>query len=121
MTSRRVMIVDDNFEAAEMLSDLLQILGHTTIVANSGKEALAVVGGFQPQLAFLDIGMPGMNGFDLARALHELPEFASLALVAVTGWNDAATIRNAAAAGFRAHLTKPAGADKIAEALELYA
>lgn len=121
MTSRRVMIVDDNLEAAELLAELLQILGHETIVANSGPEALSVVADFRPQLAFLDIGMPGMNGFDLARALHRLPGFTSLALVAVTGWNDAATIDNTMKAGFMAHLTKPAGADKIAEAIHTFA
>lgn len=120
MISRRVMIVDDNVEAALLLAELLEVLGHTTAVANSGREALAVVGAFRPELAFLDIGMPGMSGFDLARALHRLPEFSTLALVAVTGWNDAGTIQNAKEAGFLLHLTKPAGVDKIAEAVELF-
>lgn len=120
MISRRVMIVDDNVEAAELLAELLQILGHTTLVAHSGYEALAAVGSFQPELAFLDIGMPGMSGFDLAQALHGLPDFQALSLVAVTGWNDAATINTARRVGFLAHLTKPAGAEQIAAAVELY-
>lgn len=120
MSARRILVVDDNIEAAELLAELLQLLGHTTFVANSGYDALSVVGKFQPHLAFLDIGMPGMSGFDLARALHRIPHFSTLPLVAVTGWNDVTTIQNAKDAGFRLHLTKPAGVDKIAHAVEIF-
>jgi PAS domain S-box-containing protein len=109
----RVLIVDDNVDAAESLSVLLQIGGHAARIANDGYRALLLAQEFGPQIIFLDIGMPGMNGYDVARRLRQLPGMAHVTLVAVTGWgaeNDRARAREA---GFDQHLTKPAALSDV--------
>jgi CheY-like chemotaxis protein len=83
---RRILVVDDNVDAAESLALLLQIEGHDVRVAHDGPAALAAVDAEMPDLVFLDIGMPMMNGYDVARRLRERPGLESLVLVAVTGW-----------------------------------
>lgn len=105
---RRVLVVDDNRDAGESLALLLELGGHTTQVAFSGPQALSMVQEFQPQLVFLDIGMPGMDGCQVATALRKDPRTRNLFLVALTGWgadDDRARTREA---GFDHHITKPA-------------
>jgi CheY-like chemotaxis protein len=112
--ARRVLVVDDNRDAADMLGGLLQASGHRVVIAYSGEDALRDAVGFKPHAALLDIGMSGMNGYELAarlRADHQLPD---LFLVAITGWGQAEDRRRALAAGFDAHLTKPADPAQIA-------
>jgi signal transduction histidine kinase/ActR/RegA family two-component response regulator len=109
----RVLVVDDNADAAASLSTLLEIGGHTTRIANDGYQALQVAQEFRPQIIFLDIGMPGMNGYEIAQALRKMQRIERLLLVAVTGWgteNDRARSRDA---GFDQHLTKPAGLSEV--------
>ncbi|HYC41969.1 MAG TPA: MEDS domain-containing protein [Noviherbaspirillum sp.] len=106
-SSTRVLIVDDNADAAETLALLLEGLGHSTCVVCEAPKAMNAALSFQPEVAFLDLGMPQLNGFDLARQLREQPALASLVLVALSGWGseeDRARGRNA---GIDHHLTKP--------------
>ncbi len=106
--TRRVLVVDDNVDAAEVLSAVLELSGHATVVAHSGASALAVAQEFRPEIAFLDIGMPGMDGYEVARALRQLPGLRDLTLVALTGWGAEGDRSRSREAGFDHHLTKPA-------------
>jgi PAS domain S-box-containing protein len=104
----RALIVDDNVDAAQSLSLLLNLEGHTTSIANTGNEALDKVTEFNPDIVLLDIGLPGMNGYDVARAIRALPGTQrSTFLVAITGWGSEEDRRRSANAGFDEHLTKP--------------
>ena len=105
--SRRVLVVDDNVDAAEMLAFLLTFEGHEVRTALGGAAALEVLTEFRPHIAFLDIGMPGMSGYELAERLRQDPNFHGLMLVAVTGWGQLEDRRRSTQAGFHDHLTKP--------------
>ncbi len=111
--SVRVLVVDDNRDAAETLSALLELLGHSAQVANDGPAALAAVLDFRPQVVFLDIGMPGMNGYDVARAIRDDRRFDQPLLVALTGWGGDSDRERTSAAGFDLHLTKPVDLEAI--------
>jgi PAS domain S-box-containing protein len=104
----RVLVVDDNRDAAETLSALLEIMGHTAPVAADGHQALRMIASFRPQVVFLDIGMPGMSGYEVAQAVRGDPQFDGVHLVALTGWGGEADRARTREAGFDAHLTKPA-------------
>jgi PAS domain S-box-containing protein len=104
---RRILIVDDNADAANSLALLLGLRGHETRVAGSARETLAVVESFRPDVGLLDIGLPEMNGYELARRLRALPRTSPLRLVALTGYGQAEDQQRALAAGFDAHLIKP--------------
>jgi PAS domain S-box-containing protein len=103
----RILIVDDNADAAELLATSVQLMGHVAGVANDGPTALQIAAGFHPDVALLDIGLPVMDGYELARHLRELPGLEALRLIAVTGYSQEADRRHAAAAGFEHHLVKP--------------
>jgi len=103
----RVLIVDDNVDAAESLAALLRLEGHKTLIAHSGPSALKVALAAPPEIAFLDIGMPGMDGYELARKFRENPVLKEVYLVALTGWGQAEDRRRTKAAGFDAHEVKP--------------
>ena len=103
----RVLVVDDNVDAALTLAMVLDIEGHATRVAHSGAEALEVVAAFHPAVVFLDIGMPGMDGFDTAAALRRLPGIEMPCLAALTGWGAEHDRARSREAGFDHHLTKP--------------
>jgi CheY-like chemotaxis protein len=110
--ARRVLIVDDNRDAADSLSEGLTACGHVTAVAYDGPAALAIAATFQPQLALLDIGLPVMDGYELARRLRaEGP--ADLKLVAITGYGLDSDRERAHAAGFHHHLVKPIDLDTV--------
>ena len=85
---RRVLIVDDNHDSAELLSVLLEREGHETRVAYDGPRALLVAAQFRPNIAFLDIGLPGMDGYELMSALRGQPETSGCKFVAVTGYEE---------------------------------
>ena len=106
-SARRVLVVDDNADGAEMLEAFLALDGHDVRTAFSGPEALQVLASFQPDVAFLDIGLPGMNGYELARRMRAEPSLSSILLVAVTGWGQEEDRRRSTDAGFDHHLTKP--------------
>ncbi|WP_170162282.1 PAS domain S-box protein [Caldimonas tepidiphila] len=103
----RVLVVDDNVDAAETLAMMLGLLGHDTRTAHDGADALVAAREFAPAVVFCDIGMPGMNGYEVAARLRAQPAFAGTLLVALTGWGSEEDRRRALAAGFDAHLTKP--------------
>jgi signal transduction histidine kinase/ActR/RegA family two-component response regulator len=103
----RVLIVDDNKDAAESLTMLLRLWGHEVAVAHDGPAALRAAAGQRPEVALLDIGLPGMDGYELARQLRQQPGLGRTVLVAVTGWGQEEDRRRSAEAGFDHHLTKP--------------
>ena len=103
----RVLIVEDNVDAAEMLDLLISELGHLTRVAHDGGRAITAAKEFIPDVVFMDIGLPVMNGYAVVRALRELPEFVNAHFAAVTGWGQDEDRRQAREAGFDSHFTKP--------------
>jgi len=103
----RVLIVDDNTDAAETLAALLSLRGHETRLAGSGAAAVAIAREFRPAVAFLDIGMPGMNGNETARRLRFEDRSGCMTLVALTGWGAESDRATAKDAGFDLHFTKP--------------
>jgi PAS domain S-box-containing protein len=117
MHSVRVLVVDDNRDAADTLSALLELLGHSAQVANDGRAALEAVLDFRPQVVFLDIGMPGMNGYDVAKAIRADRRLDQPLLVALTGWGGDADRQRTSAAGFDLHLTKPVDLEAIEKML----
>ena len=113
----RVVVADDNVDFAESLQAILEMKGHEVTVVHDGESALAAILRRPPDVAVLDIGMPGLNGYDVARRLRADPATASLALVAVTGWGQAADKQAAAEAGFDRHLVKPLAPDELLDVL----
>lgn len=109
----RVLVVDDNNDAAHSLAALLKISGHTVRIANDGRHAFQLAEDFRPDVAFLDIGLPGMNGYELAAALRKTPGLQEIMLIALTGWGAKADLVHAHTAGFDHHLTKPANLDAV--------
>lgn len=116
-TGRRVLVVDDNVDAAESLALMLEVFGHEARPAFDGPEALAVARGFRPEVVFLDIGLPGMDGYEVARRFRAEPELAGAVLVALTGWGSAEDKLRSERAGFDHHLTKPADAEDLKRVL----
>jgi CheY-like chemotaxis protein len=111
--SRDVLVVDDNVDAAETLALLLELDGHTARIAHGGEAALQQVAERRPEVVFLDIGMPGMDGYAVARRLREMWPGEAMLLVALTGWGNVEDRRRAEAAGFDQHLTKPVEAGQL--------
>jgi signal transduction histidine kinase/ActR/RegA family two-component response regulator len=103
----KVLVVDDNVDAATTLAMLLDVSGHTTQVAHDGINGLKAAQEFRPQVAFLDIGMPGMNGYETAEAIRKTPGLEHVVLVALTGWGAESDRLRAKDVGFHHHLTKP--------------
>ena len=105
---RRILVVDDNEDSAETLGMLLTLLGAEVRIAHDGLEALEIFDGYDPSVVFLDIGMPGMDGYEVARRIRtSYPDHRSV-LVALTGWGQREDCAKARAAGFNHHLVKPA-------------
>jgi two-component system CheB/CheR fusion protein len=110
---RRVLVVDDNVDAAELLAEVLELDGHEVSIAHDGVTALERVGTFSPDVVFLDIGLPGMDGYEVARQLRERLGASTPKLVAVTGYGQAGDRQRSREAGFDAHLVKPAELDTV--------
>ena len=108
LPSRRVLVVDDNRDAAESLGLLLKLLGTEVRVVNDGPAALATIPSYRPTVVLLDIGMPGMDGYEVARRIRQQPEGRDLMLIALTGWGQEKDRHRTSQAGFDYHLTKPA-------------
>ncbi|GAB3452751.1 hypothetical protein GCM10027321_01900 [Massilia terrae] len=104
---KRVLILDDNEDAALTLGTLLEMAGHTVALAHTGREAIELATRMSPDIAFLDIGLPDMSGYDVARALRANPALDNLRLVALTGWGAPRDREQGREAGFEHHLTKP--------------
>ena len=112
-----ILVVDDNVDAAESLAMLLRMEGHDVRVAHDGPAALAAVEADRPDLVFLDIGMPVMNGYDVAQRLRQRPGLENLVLVAMTGWGQEEDRRRSQEAGFDHHLVKPAEPEALRQLL----
>ena len=110
---RRILVVDDNEDVGGMLGALLSALGATVSVVHSGREALAAVDIFEPDTVLLDIGMPEMDGYEIARRIRAMPQRANVLLIALTGWGQEHDYRQSRAAGFDHHLVKPLDVDKL--------
>ncbi|RYY85509.1 MAG: response regulator [Comamonadaceae bacterium] len=116
-----VLVVDDNTDAADSLGVLLEMEGHASRIAHSGKEALAMAQARPPDVVFLDIGLPDVSGYDVARALRAMPALQRTLLVALTGWGTEDDRQRTRDAGFDRHLTKPAELAAVEELLHAVA
>jgi signal transduction histidine kinase len=105
--ARRILVVDDNEDAATTLAMILKLDGHHVETAFCGSEALERAGTFRPNVVLLDIGLPGLDGYEVAKRLRELDSADSMCLVAITGYGQEADRQRARAAGFAEHLVKP--------------
>jgi PAS domain S-box-containing protein len=114
---KRILVVDDNIDAGQALQMLLQIEGHKVGLAHDGEEAVTAVGSEAPDVVFLDIGMPRVNGYEAARRIRALPAGQGVKLVALTGWGQPGDRERAAQAGFDMHLTKPVAHEALRELL----
>jgi signal transduction histidine kinase/ActR/RegA family two-component response regulator len=103
----RVLVVDDNADAAESMGMVLDMLGLPHRIAFDGESALALAGDFQPDVVLLDIGMPGMDGYEVARRLRAVPHHRDTVLIALTGWSQPQDRQRSREAGFDHHLSKP--------------
>jgi signal transduction histidine kinase len=117
-TPRRILVVDDNVDAATMMASLLELHGHHVHVAHDAVAALETSRRFEADVALLDIGLPGIDGYDLARQLRATAGSRPLRLIALTGWGQDGDRARASAAGFDAHLTKPAEPSVVLAAVD---
>ncbi|MYM24204.1 response regulator [Duganella sp. FT135W] len=113
----RILVVDDNTDAADISAELLELQGYQTAVAYSGMSSLETARTFQPHAILLDLGMPGMDGYQVAEALRAVPDFDQVALIAFTAWGDVVTQRRVIATGFDEHVVKPANLERILAAV----
>lgn len=107
MGAKRILIVEDNRDTADSLAALLETYGHTVSVAYTGPDGLAAALASKPDIAIVDIGLPGMDGHELARQLRAQPNGADCLLIAATAYSREEDIARSAAAGFDAHFVKP--------------
>ena len=114
---RRILVVDDTHASGKMLGLLLKSLGQEVEICHDGPAALARVTEYQPTLIFLDIVMPGMNGYEVAAQLKSNPSTAPIMLVAMTGFSKASDRQQAFDSGFDHHLTKPANLESLKEVI----
>ena len=109
----RILVVDDNEDAATLLSDALDVLGHETRIALDSPRAIQSLREFTPEVAFIDLGLPVMDGYDLARRLREEPGLENLRMVAVSGYGQESDLLRSREAGFEEHLIKPVAQAKL--------
>jgi signal transduction histidine kinase len=117
LPARRILIVDDSRDGGESLAILLRVLGAEVALAHSGRDALDCVESFKPEVVLLDIGMPGMDGYEVARRIRSNPANRRLSLIALTGWGQDEDRKRSVAAGFNHHLVKPADIEQLRELL----
>jgi signal transduction histidine kinase/CheY-like chemotaxis protein len=115
----RILVVDDNEDGVAMLAHMLVTRGYETRVAHDGPSALQLAAQFRPQVALLDIGLPVMDGYELAAHLRSIPELDGLQLIALTGYGQESDHERSRAAGFHHHLVKPVGADVLEAVIQL--
>ena len=114
----RVLVVDDYADVAESLALLLQIKGHDVETADCGLKAIEKARSFRPQVVLLDIGLPDISGFDVAKRLRELPETRQAFLIAISGYGGPEYVEQAKSSGFDEHLLKPLDPLKLSALLE---
>ena len=115
--SFRILVVDDYPDAAQLVAELLERLGHTVRIAHSAVDALSLTPEFKPDVAFLDVGLPCTDGFQLAAALRATREGRRCRMIGFSGYNDPRDRRQSIAAGFQAFLIKPVSEDTLVEVL----
>jgi CheY-like chemotaxis protein len=113
----RILVVDDNIDSAESLAVLLRLSGHEVATVACGTDALTYSVDFQPRVVILDIGLPDIDGYEVARRLREMPEMRHAKLVAVTGYGQDEDRKHSRMAGFDYHFLKPVDFDAISEVL----
>lgn len=113
----RVLVVDDNLHAAESLGMLLKLWGHESSLAHDGREALEIAAACDPEVILLDIGLPAVDGYEVARRLRASPQFRDVLLVAMTGYGQDEDRRRARDAGFDHHMVKPVDLDELRQLL----
>lgn len=113
----QILVADDNKDAAEMLAKLLQVAGHDVRIANDGHHAVRIGLADKPHVAIVDIGMPGLNGYEVAKMLRKSPDLRHTVLIALTGWGSTEDLAASRRAGFDHHLTKPVQIAKIEQIL----
>ena len=116
-TGWRVLVVDDNIDSADSIAMLLQVSGHDVRVAYSGPDALETAAEYQPDIVLLDIGLPGIDGYEVARRLRSHAQLERVKLIAVTGYGQEADRLHSQEAGFDYHLVKPVDAQKLQDLL----
>jgi len=107
LTSRRVLVVDDNVDAATSLAMLLTMTGNETHTANDGLEALELAASLRPEIILLDIGLPKLNGYEVCRRIRRESWGPAITVIALTGWGQKEDVRNSIEAGFDGHMVKP--------------
>jgi CheY-like chemotaxis protein len=117
-TPKRILVVDDSPDQAHSLGMLLTLMGHEVRLAENGPDALAAVAAFHPDVALVDIGLPGMNEYEVARRIRAEPQFRDIVLVAQTGWGQDDDRRRSQEAGFDHHLVKPVSPSAIEEIVQ---
>ena len=115
---KRVLVVDDNVDAAETLAELLALKGHQTRAVTESRAALELVPTFAPQVVLLDIGLPEIDGFQVARMLRQMASTRHALLVAVTGYGQPEDRQASNAAGFDHHLVKPVSLRQLEELID---
>lgn len=113
LNGRRILVVDDNADAAELVGAIMSMEGHVVEVAHGGREGVAAATVFLPDVVFLDIGMPGMDGYQVAVELRRAPSLRAARLVALTAWGDDESRARVIECGFDAHLVKPAKLERL--------
>jgi CheY-like chemotaxis protein len=115
---RRLLVIDDNKDAAESMSMLLELWGHEVVCAFDGRAGLETAAKYRPDAVFLDIGLPGMDGYEFAERLRGLPEGTQAVLVAITGYGQDEDRRRSREAGIDHHLVKPVAPETLHKLLD---
>ena len=114
----KILIVDDNVDSAQTTRWMLELIGHTSDVCHDGREAIGLAAASPPDVVFLDIGMPGMSGYEVCREMRKLPALKDTVIVAQTGWGQESDRQAAFDAGFDHHVTKPVSLDLVTRLLD---
>ena len=115
--AKRVLIIEDQIDAAQSLAALVDVLGHKARFITNPLEALSAAKEFRPEITFMDIGMPGLNGWEVVKLFRQDPLFRSLKIFALTAYNQPEDLQRSRDAGFDQHLTKPISTAQLEELL----
>jgi CheY-like chemotaxis protein len=116
--TRRILVVDDNRDSADSLARLLELMGHETAIAYDGPSAVETADEYRPEVMLLDVGLPGLDGYEVARRIRAQEWGKSITLIAATGWGQPEDRRRSREAGFDHHLVKPIDLDDLGKFLE---
>jgi len=117
VTPRRVLLIEDNKDAREMLRMMLELAGHVVYEAADGMAGLALVDAERPDVGIIDIGLPRMDGYQVARRIRDLPHGRDMLLLALTGYGSPADVKQSEQHGFNHHLVKPVDPDYLTQVI----